>query len=54
MQHDRIEGLHNAEMAEMVSSMRHVQKTVTDYHARLFGSMSEAGPMPHSPGYHIE
>lgn len=48
LQHDRIQAQHNAEMAEMVSAMRNIQKTVTDYHGRLFASLSEIGGSGHS------
>ena len=42
-QHDRIQAAHNAEMAEMVSAMRSIQKSVSDYHGRLFADMAKVG-----------
>jgi hypothetical protein len=41
VQHDKIQAAHNSEMAEMVASMRLVQKTVTEYHGRLFAAIAE-------------
>jgi hypothetical protein len=32
---------HNAEMAEMLIAMKNVQKTVSDYHVKLFRSLGE-------------
>ena len=42
-QHDRIQAQHNSEMAEMVAAMRNIQKSVTDYHSRLFVTMADVG-----------
>lgn len=42
--HDRIQAQHNAEMAEMVAAMKNIQRTVADYHTRLFATMADVGP----------
>ncbi len=31
-------------MAEMVAAMKNIQRTVADYHTRLFATMADVGP----------
>ncbi|RYG51877.1 hypothetical protein EON66_10300 [archaeon] len=56
LQRDRALACHNAELNDMMTSMKQVQRTVTDYHNRLFRAFGElaapaAAPAVYAPTY---
>lgn len=46
---ERMLSRHNAEMADMMAGIKHLQKLVSDYHARLFKAVSETAERPFAP-----